>query len=146
MPELTVSVATELSIPDVIRVLTDFGPTRAQVWPGVDTKHFQLHGSGPAWADVTEGNSFAWERARYEWDPAGDSVEATTTDSNLWGPGSGWKFRVAATDHGTVLEVTAIRVAKNLKGTLVLALLRPFGRKLTANTFSRALLAYRRAG
>jgi len=112
----------------------------------VDTRHFQLHGSGPAWADVTEGNSFAWERARYEWDPAGDSVVATTTDSNLWGPGSGWKFRLAATDHGTVLEVTAIRVAKNLKGTIVLALLRPFGRKLTANTFSRALLAYPRAG
>lgn len=45
-------------------VLTDFGPARAQEWPSIDTEHFTVHALGDNRAEVTEGTSSAWERAR----------------------------------------------------------------------------------
>ena len=55
---------------DVLEVLTDFGPSRAEAWPTIDTGHFEVHELGDTWAEVTEGTAAAWERARYEWGPA----------------------------------------------------------------------------
>jgi hypothetical protein len=73
-------------------VLTDFSPARADTWPTIDSEHFMVHERGDTWAEVTEGTESSWERARYEWDPAGDTVKVTTLDSKVFGPGGGWVF------------------------------------------------------
>lgn len=72
---------------DVLEVLTDFSPARAEVWPTIDAEHFEVHELGDTWAEVTEGTAAAWERARYEWEPNGDRVTVTTLDSKLFGAG-----------------------------------------------------------
>ena len=84
MSVLDVTVTTSLPAAEVLRILTDFEGRRSAAWRGIDDKHFAVHDVGDDWADVTEGNAFAWERERYQWDAARGTVSVTTTDSNLW--------------------------------------------------------------
>ena len=82
----------------VLAVLTDFGPRRARVWPNIDDRHFRVHDQGPGWADVTEGSSVAggvWEREKYAWNASAGSVTAETIDSNTWGSGSRWDYKLS---------------------------------------------------
>lgn len=94
MPKTRFTVHTSLSPSQVLGLFTDFGPDRADVWPNVDDAHFKVHDQGPDWAEVTEGNSMGWERERYSWDAAAGTVAIDTLDSNLWGPGSGWRYEL----------------------------------------------------
>jgi hypothetical protein len=107
----------------VMTALTDFGASRSQVWPNVDSAHFKVHGQGPGWAEVTEGSSVAggvWERERYSWDAATGTVAIETLDSNTWGPGSRWDYRLTAgAGGGTTIEVTVVRNGKGWKGRLL---------------------------
>ena len=111
----------------VLAALTDFGPSRSRVWPNVDDAHFKVHGQGPGWAEVTEGNSLAggvWERERYSWDAASGTVAIETLESNTWGPGSRWDYRLTPrSGGGTLVEVTVVRNGKGWKGrTIAIAL------------------------
>ena len=66
MPTIHFSLETTLAPSVVMAGLTDFGPSRSEIWPNVDREHFKLHGEGPGWAEVTEGSSVAggvWLRA-----------------------------------------------------------------------------------
>ena len=107
----------------VLDALTDFGPRRAHVWPNIDDEHFKLHGEGPGWAEVTEGSSVAggvWEREKYTWDTTSGTVAVETIDSNTWGPGSRWDYRLSPTAQGgTAIDVTVERHGKGLKGKLI---------------------------
>ncbi|MFB7504883.1 hypothetical protein [Streptomyces broussonetiae] len=108
---------------DVLEVLTDFGPSRADAWPTIDAEHFQVHELGDTWAEVTEGTAAAWERARYEWEPDGDTVTITTLDSKLFGAGGGWVFRMTPEGDGTRVDVELTRQPSTLKGKMLAALL-----------------------
>ena len=107
----------------VMTALTDFGPSRSEVWPNIDSAHFKLHDQGPGWAEVTEGSSVAggvWERERYSWDAALRTVAVETLDSNTWGPGSRWDYRLTpGAGGGTTIDVTVVRNGKGLKGRLL---------------------------
>jgi hypothetical protein len=107
----------------VLAALTNFGPSRSDVWPNVDSAHFKLHGQGPGWAEVTEGSSVAggvWERERYSWDAAAHTVAIETLDSNVWGPGSRWDYRLTpGSGGGTTIDVTVVRNGKRWKGRLI---------------------------
>src|SRR5262245_33979147 len=116
-------VHTSLSQGDVLAVITDFGPDRARWWPNVDEAHFKLHDQGADWAEVTEGTGMGWERERYSWDADAGTVSIDTLDSNLWGPGSGWRYQLVPTADGTDLHVSLTRVPKSVKGRLVAALI-----------------------
>jgi hypothetical protein len=82
-------------------VITDFGPERSRWRPNVDDAHFRVHGQGPDWAEVTEGTGMGWERERYSWDAASGIVTIDTLESNLWGPGSGWRYELVPAAEGT---------------------------------------------
>jgi len=107
----------------VLSALTDFGPSRSDVWPNVDSAHFKVHGQGPGWAEITEGSSVAggvWERERYSWDAAARTVTIETLDSNVWGPGSRWDYRLApGSGGGTAIEVKVVRNGKGWKGRMI---------------------------
>ena len=126
---------------EVLRILTDFGPSRADAWPGVDGDHLRVHEHGPNWADVTEGNKTTWERERYSWDAASGTVTATTTDSNVWGPGSGWEYRLTRGGTGTRIEVTVTRHGKGVKGRLIGALFPLIGKSYVTRSLSGPLKA-----
>jgi hypothetical protein len=123
MAQINFRVETRLAPEAVLAALTDFGPSRAKVWPNIDERHFKLHGQGPGWAEVTEGSSVAggvWEREKYSWDAAKGTVTVETLDSNIWGPGSRWNYKIASNDGGgSVIYVSVRRVGKGLKGRLI---------------------------
>jgi hypothetical protein len=127
----------------VLAALTDFGPRRSEIWPNIDSAHFTVHGQGPGWAEVTEGNSVAggvWERERYSWDPAANSVKIETLDSNTWGPGSRWEYRLTPRPPGgTSVNVTVVRNGKGLKGRALGVALLIAGAGLLRSQMERAL-------
>ncbi len=123
MPQTHFTVHTSLSPSEVLGLLTDFGPDRASRWPNVDEAHFQVHDVGPDWAEVTEGNAMGWERERYSWDATAGTVAIDTLDSNLWGPGSGWRYELTPAAGGTDVHVTLTREPRSFKGRLIGALI-----------------------
>lgn len=123
MSQAKFTVHTTLSPADVLGLLTDFGPERPDNWPNIDAAHFTVHELGPASADVTEGTGMGWERSHYAWDATAGTVTVDTVESNLWGPGSGWRYELTAADGGTDVHVTVIRAGNSLKGRLIGALI-----------------------
>lgn len=123
MPSTSFTVHTSLTPGEVLTLLTDFGPERVSRWPNIDEAHFAVHDRGETWAEVTEGNALGWERERYAWDADGGMVTVDTLESNLWGPGSGWQYRLVPADGGTDVNVTLNRNGKSLRGRLVGALI-----------------------
>jgi hypothetical protein len=117
------TIHTSLSPSDVLEVLTDFGPDRGNRWPNIDEATFKVHGLGPDWAEVTEGNAMGWERERYSWDADAGTVAVDTLDSNLWGPGSGWRYELSPADGGTDVQVTLTRTPKSFRGRFIGALI-----------------------
>jgi hypothetical protein len=139
MPTVRVAVVTPLDPAEVVRRLTDFGPQRADAWPNVDAGRVTVHEQGPGWADVTEGNKIGSERERYAWDVDAGTVSATTSDSNLWGPGSGWDYTITSQPGGTLVDVTARRIGKGIKVKLVGAVLAIFGKSMIKSSTAAAL-------
>ena len=116
-------LVSQLGPKEVLRVLTDFGPARAEAWPTIDAGHFEVHELGDTWAEVTEGTAAAWERARYDWEPSGDTVTVTTLDSKLFGAGGGWVFRMTPQGDGTRVDVELTRQPSTFKGRMLASLL-----------------------
>jgi hypothetical protein len=134
------TVHTSLLPHEVLDLFTDFGPDRPDRWPNLDEAHFKVHESGADWAEVTEGNAMGWERERYSWDAAAGTVAIETLESNLWGPGSGWRYQLSPADGGTDVHVTLTRVGKGLRGRLVGAVIPLVGARVIGKQF-RSLLA-----
>jgi hypothetical protein len=139
MPSTRFTVHTSLSPSDVLALFTDFGPDRASRWPNVDDAHFKVHELGPDWAEVTEGNAMGWERERYSWDAAAGTVAIHTLDSNLWGPGSGWRYTLAPAAGGTDVQVALTRVPASWRGRLVGALIPVVGPRALGRQFRSVL-------
>jgi hypothetical protein len=133
------TVHTSLSPSELMAVITDFGPARSRTWPNVDADHFTVHGQGPDWAEVTEGTSMGWERERYSWDAASGTVTIDTLESNLWAPGSGWRYELVPASEGTDLRVSLTRVPKSLTARLVAALIPIAGPRALGRQFQSVL-------
>ena len=59
-----------------------------------------------------------------------------TLDSNLWAPGSGWKYHLTPAGGGTDVHVTLTRVPKSLKGRLIGALIPIAGSRTLGKQFT----------
>ena len=127
----------------VLAALTDFGPRRSEIWPNIDSAHFKVHEQGPGWAEVTEGSSVAggiWERERYSWDASAHSVSIETLESNTWGPGSRWDYRLTPVSAGgTTIDVTVIRNGKGWRGRALGVALSLMGARMLRSQMARAL-------
>lgn len=139
MPTTRFTAHTSLSPGETMALITDFGPDRVRRWPNLDAAHFRVHEQGPGWAEVTEGSSMAWERERYSWDPSTGTVTAETLDSNLWGPGSGWRYEMTPAGGGTDVNVTLTRVPRSFVGRLVGALIPIAGSRALGRQFRSVL-------
>ncbi|KZM77110.1 hypothetical protein [Cellulosimicrobium sp. I38E] len=124
MTTVRFDLRSTLEAPQLMAVLTDFGPARAELWPTIDADHLELHARGDHWAEVTEGTASAWERARYEWDDDAYRVTVSTLDSKVFGPGGGWVFQLTPEADATRVDVELTREPAALKARL-LALLLP---------------------
>jgi hypothetical protein len=121
--------------------LTDFGPGRSTLFPNSADAYLKVHDLGPNYADVTEGSSGIWERLHYDWSNR-DRVVLTTTDSNLWGSGSGHIYTFTRqADGATLVDLTVVRKGKNLKGWALELLLRTAGKGVLRQAFENSVKA-----
>jgi hypothetical protein len=139
MPTTSFTVHTSLAPSEVMGLFTDFGPDRAKTWPNVAESHYKVHEQGPDWAEVTEGAAMGWERERYSWDAEAGTITIETLDSNLWGPGSGWSYRLTPSGDGTDVHVTLTRVPKSILGRLLGALIPVIGARTLGKQFQSVL-------
>ncbi len=103
--------------------ITDFGPGRQELFANSSDAGLTVHGTGPDWADVTEGGGGVWERLRYDWSNP-RRIVMTTTDSNIWGGASGHVYTLTPQADGTTrLDAEVVREGKNFKGKVTGALL-----------------------
>jgi hypothetical protein len=146
MPTTSFTVHTTLPPADVMALFTDFGPDRARRWPNIDAPHLKVHEQGPDWAEVTEGNAMGWERERYSWDAAAGTVTIDTLESNLWAPGSGWRYELTPASSGTDVHVTLTRVPGSIRGRLIGALIPIAGARALGKQFRSVLRGAEAAG
>src|SRR5690348_1237078 len=121
--------------------LTDFGPGRSKLFGNSADEYLKVHRLGRSEADVTEGSGGIWERLHYDWsDP--DRVVMTTTDSNLWGGGSGHTYTFTRRPDGTTdLDAVVVREGKNIKGRLLGFVLGIFGERVLGRQLERTVKA-----
>jgi hypothetical protein len=60
-------------------------------------------------------------------------------DSNLWGPGSGWRYQLTPADGGTDVHVTLLRKPRSIVGRLVGALIPIAGARTLGKQFQSVL-------
>ena len=121
--------------------LTDFGPGRAKLFGNSTDDYLKVHEKGSTYADVTEGSSGIWERLHYDWSNP-RHVVLTTTDSNLWGGGSGHTYTFTRQPNGTTdMDVVIVREGKNFKGRLLGAFLGIVGKGQLEKAFDKSLKA-----
>jgi hypothetical protein len=120
MPTIRFQVVTDLPPSAVLAALTDFSDRRPATWPNIDRAYFKLHGTGSTWPDVTEGNTLAWERNRYDWHADAGHVVVKTVESDSWAPGSSWDYRLPATaTGGTRIEITVAPHRSRVTGEVI---------------------------
>jgi hypothetical protein len=121
--------------------LTDFSPGRATLFPNSADGYLKVHSTGQGYADVTEGSAGIWERLRYDWSKP-DRVVLTTTDSNVWGSGSGHIYTFTRQPDGaTLVDLVVVRQGKNLKGWALGLLLRTAGKGVLRRAFESSVKA-----
>lgn len=145
MPTIRFQVVTDLQPSAVLAALTDFSDGRPATWPNIDRAHFKLHGKGPGWADVTEGNTLAWERNRYDWDADAGHVVIKTVESDSWASGSSWDYQLHATaTGGTRADITVTRIGRGLRGRVIGAGMTWLGVRVLRSQMETALARIRR--
>ena len=121
--------------------LTDFGPGRSKLFGNSTDDYLKVHHRGSHEADVTEGSRGIWERLHYDWsDP--NRIVLTTTDSNLWGGGSGHTYTFMRRPDGkTDVDAIVVREGKNIRGRLLGFVLGIFGRSVLERAFESSVKA-----
>ncbi len=124
-----------------VAALTDFGPGRSKLFPNSADGYLKVHDQGPSQADVTEGSAGIWERLQYDWsDP--NRVVMKTTDSNVWGGGSGHTYAFARQPDGTTdVDVVVVREGKNVKGRMLELAVGIIGKRFLANALAKTAKA-----
>ena len=137
MHTLTFSFESSLPPASVLEAAHDFTDRRGNVFPAVESEHFEVHRLADEHADVTEGTAtgigISWERCCYDWSTPG-SVTAAVTDSNVYAPGSSWTIRAIAAPQGSRVEMTWARAFKHTsRGRLFGTAFRLAGRPIFRN-------------
>src|SRR5450755_2950782 len=130
MKTIKVTETTTATPDQFLAALTDFGPDRSKIWTNSQPEFLVVHERGDTWADVTEGSKAGgavWERLRYDWSNPTDIV-LTTTDSNMWGHGSGHRYTLTQNPDGsTLVHAVVVRNGISTKGRIIGALLAVLG-------------------
>jgi hypothetical protein len=121
--------------------LTDFGPGRSKLFANSADDYLKVHRFGRSDADVTEGSGGIWERLHYDWsDP--NRLVLKTTDSNLWGGGSGHTYTFKRQPNGTTdIDLVVVRDGKNLIGWVLGFILGTIGKGVLKKAFEKSVRA-----
>jgi hypothetical protein len=125
-----------------VAALTDFGPDRSEIWGNSSPEHLALHERGATWAEVTEGSGAGggvWQRLRYDWSAPG-VVTLDVLDSNAFGAGSQWTYRLEPDGSGgTLVDLTIVRVPTTTRGRVLDVVLGLTGGRYFARDLRRSV-------
>jgi hypothetical protein len=123
-----------------VAALTDFGPGREEIWGNTDLRDLVVHERGDTWADVTEGSAAGvWQRLRYDWSIP-EVVTLEVLDSNAFGPGSRWTYRVESDGAGGChVDLRIVRVPTTTRGKVLDVLLGMGGGAYFAHDLRRSV-------
>ena len=148
MTTVSFDLDTDVGAERILTALTDFSTRRIDLFPDLDRGFYRVHGQGDRWAEVTEGRSVAggvWERSRYDWSEP-DTVRTQLLDSNAFGPGSYWLYRVTPNARGGAhVHFELRRVPTSLKGRLLAALFSVAGKRVFRTDLEATLKRLRTA-
>jgi hypothetical protein len=146
MPTIHFHQSTTSTPEQFIAGLTDFGPGRSKVFAKSADSYLDVHARDSRHADVTEGSGGVWERLYYDWsDP--NHVVAKTTDSNIFGGASGYKYTLTRQPDGTTdVDVVIVRQGKNFRGLVLSALLGTVAKGVLRKAFVNSVKAIEAAG
>ena len=141
MPTIHLRQTTTSTPEQFLAGLIDFGPGRSKLFGNSADDYLRVHQQGAKEADVTEGSGGIWERLHYDWsDP--NRVVMTTTDSNVWGGGSGHTYTFTRRPDGTTdLDAVVVREGKNLKGRALGLVLGIFGKRVLGGALAKTVRA-----
>jgi hypothetical protein len=141
MTTIHLSQTTTATPGQFVAGLTDFGPGRSKLFGNSADGYLKVHSRGPSQADVTEGSRGVWERLHYDWsDP--NRVVMTTTDSNVWGGGSGHTYTLTRQPGGTTnVDVVVVREGKNIKGRLIAIVVSIIGKQFLGKELGKTIEA-----
>ena len=141
MTTIHLSQTTTATPGQFVAGLTDFGPGRSKLFGNSADGYLKVHSRGPSQADVTEGSRGVWERLHYDWsDP--NRVVMTTTDSNVWGGGSGHTYTLTRQPSGTTgVDVVVVREGKNIKGRLIAIVVSIIGKQFLGKELGKTIKA-----
>ena len=130
-----------------VAALTDFGPGRSKIWGNSSPGSFEVHEVGEHWAEVTEGTRSGgiWQRYHYDWSQPG-LVRLDVVDSNAFGPGSYWEYRLTPdTAGGCEVHLLINRAPSTVRGKLFEPVLRLIGRPYFRRDLRRTVRRIERA-
>jgi hypothetical protein len=141
MTTIHLSQTTTATPGQFVAGLTDFGPGRSKLFGNSADGYLKVHDQGPGRADVTEGSRGVWERLHYDWsDP--NRVVMTTTDSNVWGGGSGHTYTLTRQPNGmTDVDVVVVREGKNIKGRMIAIMVSVIGKQFLGKELAKTIKA-----
>jgi hypothetical protein len=123
----------------VIELMTDFSPKRADRWPASSVKAFEVYRLGETDADIREGQDFPklWATWHYDWSTPG-SVTLTVVESDALAPGG--YMALAATPQaggGSAVHGEWEQTSKNLKGLLAVTMMRFIGPRFLSSYYKK---------
>jgi hypothetical protein len=144
MPHVVIDVDSDVPAEQVFAAATDFSEQRPELWPNISREFWQLHDSGPNWADATEGSPSVWAREHYEW--SDNRIVGTTQDSNVWVPGGTWTLTVHPRNgNGSRIHIDLDRRFKG-KGWIFYPAVALFGRRMFKRNLQKTLDVLARRG
>jgi hypothetical protein len=131
-----------------VAMLTDFSDQREKVFGNSEGGYLTVHELGPDWAEVTEGSKAGggiWQRYRYDWSTPGE-VRLDVLDSNAFGKGSYWRYRVTPDGTGgSAIDLFIHRQPNSLKGRVLDVVLLVLGRRIFGRDLERTVAAIEQA-
>jgi hypothetical protein len=127
LARLEVDIESTLPPQRVIDALIDFSDRRPDIWPGLAPEFYEVYSVGETSADVKEGSAMPgvkiWAREHYDWSNPG-VVSWTVSESNFCTPGSGVVAEITPRDGGSHMHVTWERTGSNLKGRMLVRMMK----------------------
>ncbi len=123
----------------VIELMTDFSPNRAQRWPASSQKALEVYHVGDTDADIREGQDFPklWAKWHYDWSVPG-TVTLTITEADALRPGG--FMRLTATpraEGGSAVHAVWDQSSKNVSGLIAVTVMRFIGPRFLTSYYKK---------
>jgi hypothetical protein len=123
----------------VIELMTDFSPARAQRWPASSAKAFEVYRLGETDADIREGQDVPklWATWHYDWSTPG-SVTLTISESDALEPGGYMKLTATPRDEGgSAVRGEWEQTSKSLRGRAAVTMMRFIGPRFLSSYYKK---------